>query len=236
VLTPCLLRFSAIRGKNGIGKFCRYSIPTKRVILTLMRLFLLVLTFLVFHLSHAHAFEITALGGANFSNPTETNANGKMDWTGNSAFSYGASVTVSLFTTPFDLEAGVFYLASEVAGKVSNVDLIRRQHALHLPVLIRYNFDPWVSLALGGYYSSGKGSVEDVTGGVTSRQTYAAAGLLPDDIGLIFGMKAKIHLSREVSLVIDGRYQHGLRNLASNSAYVYNTRSIQGFTGLGFDF
>jgi hypothetical protein len=208
-----------------------------QAILLGMRLFLtvLVLLSLIAH-REAHALEVTALGGATYAAPTERNANGTMTWTGNSAFSYGITASYPIFDLPFELETGLFSIANEIEGAVNGVDTTRKSRALHVPFLLRFNFDPWISLAAGGYYSSGQGNVDTSASGTTVSQSYAAAGLLPDDAGLLIGLKAKLHVTTFMNFVLDARYQHGLKNVASSSAYLYNTRSVQVFAGLGFDF
>jgi hypothetical protein len=202
-----------------------------------MRLFLLLLTFFAPLAARASVWEITALAGANYSAPTETRTGGSLDWTGNAALTYGGSVSYELFDTPFELESGLFVVSSENEGSVNNAATVRKMTSLQIPILLRFNFDPWISIAAGGYFSSAKGNVETViNGGSVSRQSYDTVGLKTSDEGLLLGLKAKLHISAPLSLVFDVRYQHGLKNVAVNSGETYNTRSIQALAGFGFEF
>jgi len=201
-----------------------------------MRLYLLLLTFLATSASSAHAWELTALGGINYASPTDRDVNGTHSWTGNAAVDYGVSAAFQIFDSPFELEGAAFILSSEIQGSVNNHDTVQKMKALHFPLLVRFNFDPWVSLAAGGYLSSGTGSVVTFTDGIPNSQSYSAAGLENIDAGLLIGLKAKLHFTPEISFVFDVRYQHGLQNLETTSPYVYNTRSVQALAGIGFQF
>jgi hypothetical protein len=199
-----------------------------------MRLLVLIISLLVLMQAKARAWEITALGGFNYASPTQHQGSNDYSWTGNSALDYGVSLSIPIFTPRFEIESGLFYLNSEVETNISNVDTTIDMHAVSIPLLFRFNFDPWVSVGVGGYYSMFKGNVEVSQPGNNYRQSYDAYGLSTSDAGLLFSLKAKLHITNDISFVFDGRYQHGLKNVALGSD-LYNTRSIQALAGFSFE-
>ena len=202
-----------------------------------MRLFLFLLTFFALSAKPAHAWEITAYGGINYAAPTEKMSGSDIHWTGNSSPAYGLSIADSLWGSPFELESGLFLLTSNIEqADLTGTDVVEQMTSYQLPILLRFNFDPWISIAAGGYFATSNGNINKFVNSSPTSQSYGAAGLQTSDAGLLFSLKAKLHINESLCLAFDARYEHGLKNVAVNSSDLFNTRSIQVFAGLSFQF
>ncbi len=201
-----------------------------------MRIFQIILLLFTFAATEAHALEITGLGGVNYASPTARQNQNTIDWTGNASLSYGVAVSIALFTPRLELESGLLSLGSEFQGYPANVNTTLNFRELQIPILLRFNFDPWLSLGAGGYFSFGEGQVSTAANGGTIRQSYDAAGIASTDEGLAVSLKAKLHITDGWSFVIDSRFEYGLKNRALTSGDDYETRSIQVFGGLGYEY
>ncbi len=184
----------------------------------------------------AKAFDIAALGGLNYAAPTEHASGIDQHFTGDAASDFGITLGEKLFDSSFDFETGFFLLSEKSEQNVTGPTLIRSTQAKHIPFIIRYRFDDSMSLGLGGYASFYDGNVDTNLNNVTTRQTSEQANLYRNDFGILISLRAKLHLTKDFFLVLDARYQHGLTNLATQSADVHNTRSIQTLAGILFYF
>jgi hypothetical protein len=201
-----------------------------------MRIFQVILLFSLCLSPAARALEITAVGGANYASPTARQNQNTIDWTGNASLTYGVFVAADLFTPRLQLETGVLSLGSEMQGYPASVNTTDDFRETQIPVLLRFNFDPWLSLGVGGYVAFGQGNVSTAANGGTIKQSFDSAGFTSNDAGLTVSLKAKLHFNNDLSLVIDTRYEHGLKNRALTAGDDFSTRSIQVLAGLGYEF
>ena len=176
---------------------------------------------LLFFLSHsAFAADFNVYGGFTFAAPTESVQGASQKWTGDAGTSYGASLGFGIFDSPFALELGAFSIAATSRQESGGVTTVRTFKSLEIPVLLRFRFDQAFSLGIGPYLA------------ILNQLSGATGQFQNQDRGVIISLQAKMHLFSAIFLLLDGRYQHGLTNLATQSGDLLNTRSVQGFTGL----
>lgn len=166
------------------------------------------------------AFDFNVYGGFTFAAPTERVQGTNQKWTGDAGTSYGASLGFGIFESPFALEIGAFSIQAVSRQDSGGTTAVRTFKSIEIPVLLRLKFDQAFSLGVGPYFAS-------------LIQLSGANGQFENqDRGLLLSLQAKMHLFSSVFLLFDGRYQHGLANLANQSGDLLNTRSVQGFSGL----
>ena len=170
--------------------------------------------------------------------PTQIQNGSSMGWTGNVAPGYGLLTSFNLFHSAFDAEIGAVYLNQASQRDASGTAVIQNTHAIHLPLLFRYNFDERVGLGFGGYANLAEGSINTVQGSSSTYSSYSNAGVQNRDFGLLVSARASIALVPHLSLILDGRYLHGLTNqtLPGISGDTLNTRSMQAYVGLSYRF
>ena len=173
--------------------------------------------------------EVTPVVILNAAAPTQTQNGSSLGWTGNVATGFGLLTSVSLFSTPFDAEIGAIYLNESSEREMSSVSQQRNSHHIHIPLVFRYNFDDKVGIGFGGYASFRQGNVDASPSEIHNR-----------DFGLLFSLRASLQIVPQFYFIVDGRYQHGLSNLANIppgiSGDLFNTRSMQAYLGLSYRF
>lgn len=166
---------------------------------------------------HSEAWELTALGGLNFASPTQITNGAKQSWEGTGSFSYGFFVSNSISDLPFSWETGFLFETS----KYERTGAVGQQLEDNLlPVLIHFHFDAFVQLGAGYYVSWSRNPPPN--------------SLTKQDNGLVVNLRARFHPVSLFSLILDGRYQHGLANRSPIASDTYNTRSVQVLGGLEF--
>ncbi len=173
--------------------------------------------------SSAQAAEVTVLGGLNYAAPSQKISNVGQNWTGDEAAAYGALIGDSLFNTPLELETGILFLNEKYEQPgATNTTTTRTAGQTQLPILLRWNFDQWFSLGVGGYFAWARGARDST--------------LSSSDQGLLGSLRAKFYISTELHFLLDARYQHGLSNQALIAGDSFNTRSIEILAGFGYNF
>ncbi len=176
--------------------------------------------------------EITVLGGLNFSSPV---ASGSVIAT-KAAFGLGVLLDKSLVPL-FSLESGLLYNAEKYSstsgGTVTTVQATR----LHIPLMVRFTGMPFLSAGAGLYYENGQGDIDTDVSGTTITSTYSGIGLKKEDYGLDFDLRFRMPLTPGVGFVVDGRYQLGLMERATNpSSGSYKSKAIQVLAGVSLGF
>lgn len=170
--------------------------------------------------------EINPVVLLNAAAPTQKQNGGSFGWTGEVATGFGLLTSFSIFDSPFDLETGAIYMNETSTRDVSGISVTQKVHEIHIPLLLRFNFDEKIGLGFGGYADIAKGSI--------------SPGIHDRDFGLLFSARASLMIVPQLYFIIDGRYQHGLSNLANIppgvAGDVYNTRSMQAYLGLSYRF
>jgi hypothetical protein len=184
----------------------------------------------------ARAFEISAFGGYHYAAPTESILGVDQGWTGSAGVAYGIAALLPLFETPFSLESGVFLYGSASERNASGVQETRKTDWTSVPVLLHFHFDSSVSIGAGGYAAFSRGMVSTASNGINVNQAYDTAQIQTVDAGLLFDLRARFRISPAFCLVLDGRYQHGLRDLSTITTKTLFTRSVQALAGIAYDF
>lgn len=184
--------------------------------------------------------EINPVFLLNAAAPTQKQNGGSLGWTGNVANGFGLLTAISILDTPFDFEFGAVYMNQISERDNAGTPLVQETHNLHIPFLFRFNFDERVGIGIGGYAGIASGSVTNIQSGSTSLITYDSAGIHNRDFGLLFSARASLKIVPQLYFIVDGRYQHGLSNLANTppgiAGDIYNTRSMQAYLGLSYRF
>jgi hypothetical protein len=187
----------------------------------------------------AQALELTLVGGMDYSAPTEkVTGSGDLQWTGDAAYAYGAFISTSFFIPAFDIESGLLYQNQKSERQSNSNTLFEYTKSIQLPILLRVNFDNFISIGAGYYFGFGQGNVDSTLAGTDTNTSYAGANRASLDSGLLFDLRVKYPLAPTIAIVFDGRYQHGLANLEAGQNITagdsYYTRSIQMLLGFSF--
>lgn len=184
--------------------------------------------------------EINPVVLLNAAAPTQKTMGTSQGWTGNVALGFGLLTAISLFNSPFDVEVGAIYMKQISERDSSGSTTKQENHNVHIPLLFRYNFDERVGIGFGGYAGFASGGITTSQNGSSSLTTYNDAGVHNRDFGLLFSARASLMIVPQLYFIVDGRYQHGLSNLANIppglAGDVLNTRSMQAYLGLSYRF
>ena len=180
------------------------------------------------------AFVLTGVGGANFGAPTQ-NLNGvAINWTGKPGLTFGGLIAFNLVGS-LDFETGVIHATQKTEQAITPI-LNESMNWLEIPLLLRFQLDESLAFGLGGYVAFAQGDVTQ-SQGVQTQRSYSSLGLKSNDSGVMVNLRARFAFAPPVYLVIDGRYLHGITNLATTGGSdIYNTRSIQALAGISYDF
>lgn len=198
-------------------------------------LFSILLTWIVLAPA-AHALGIKLEGAANFSTAVDNMAGGydhpaKLGIGGGAEASFG-------FGGNWSFDAGLLYLQRKYGTDIpgSSVSFTTTQTGIEVPVLVRYWPVHVFSVGLGGYYMKYLGNLNyevtlnGVTGNTTS--TYAAANQTTSDYGLVASIGIDIPIGLMTGLVVDARYEHGLKNNFPSGDVKF--RDFTGIVGVRF--
>lgn len=132
-------------------------------------------------------------------------------------------VSLNYFTSEhFSLESGLFVVQRAIGYDSFTVNGLSKtmfnMNAIEVPVMARAWLNQYLSVAGGMYTSFGVGWVattNTINGNevMRSEANYNQAGLHTFDYGFLFGLQAKIPVHPSVSLLLDTRYNLGLRDL-----------------------
>lgn len=190
--------------------------------LAFWRPILLWLLFLVPASSIAFDLRIIPAFILNASAPTQIQSGNSLGWTGSLAPGFGLNLAFPLGDSPIDFESGFHQLNESSSRQSSGQSQTRTARSIHIPALIRFHLDSKFSLATGGYSST-----------LTSS---TSSDLHDRDFGLLFCVRSSFPITSRLDFMIEGRYQHGLTNLAnptpSLSGDLFNSRSMQAHLGM----
>ncbi|MBU6153830.1 MAG: hypothetical protein KGP28_05965 [Bdellovibrionales bacterium] len=179
--------------------------------------FLILLTSLT-----SQASALNLLGGLNYAAPTDIRSGIDQRPTGSASSVFGISLDLPFSELPFSFESGVFLKSSRSETSAGGTNLSEGDWT-DIPLLVHYHFDPSVSLGFGGYWSFFRG-------GNAIQQSESP------DSGVLLDLRARIRVTESIRFLVDGRYLHGLSNLAALAGDTYNTRSVQVLCGFSYDF
>jgi hypothetical protein len=131
----------------------------------------------------------------------------------------------------FGFEFGALYITRKVeqttsftfSGISSSQSSTTTSHYLEIPLLLRIWLSPYVSIGAGGYYAKGLGSIDP--------------SIKSSDYGAVGSLGLHLPLGSSSSLLIDGRYNLGLKNVDnSGMGQTMKYRDLQIIAGLTFGF
>lgn len=191
--------------------------------------------------SNAHALvNVTAVGVGNYMGASASVLTSTMPITGKLTWGGGALFGFKL--NPFlTLEAGGLFAPRKSSIDFSILDAslpsaTKSYNAIQIPALLRVTAIPLLSFGAGMYYSVGMGSVtSEVTGSAPSTQTFAEARLKSSDYGLVGSVAFRLPLAPMFGFVVDGRFNYGLANLATDAGVSLKAREAQVLAGLNFN-
>lgn len=150
---------------------------------------------------------ITLVGGVNQSKRVDTDLTGATtEGSAQSEINYGALVEMPL--APFvGFETGGIYMTRkfDLAGKTWKYPY------LQIPMLVKFNALPWITLGAGPYLAFGMGTPTD---GVNNYE-YGTGDLRSMDFGLEGAAGLQFGLVPGAKFILEGRYLMGLQNIDS---------------------
>lgn len=123
------------------------------------------------------------------------------------------------------LEIDGIYLKRKLG---SSDDLSASFSYIQVPVLLRFWFSPSLSIGAGGYYAFGRGDnfESDVAFNTIVNDT---------DYGLVGVVGLSFPMAKNFSVMAEGRYSHGLKDILTVGEDAGNWNDIQFLAGLRFD-
>ena len=136
-----------------------------------------------------------------------------------SGLGFGALAGISV--APFiEFETGGLYVSRKYKSVLTTLGTPTTnsysQHALEIPLLLRVNLIPFVSVGAGAYYAIGMGDVSDNNGTKTTTGSYSSFGLKSNDLGLQVSAAVHFPIMIATSLILDARYSYGLTDVNNN--------------------
>ena len=182
-----------------------------------MKKFLLCLLLLT--LSTPSPAGISLVGAMNLNRAAGTFSSSGLavSWGNTTTFGFGALFSGD--SNPVvNLEAGLLYMPR----RYDEGFVLRELKTLEVPVMLRFGPVPFVTFAVGGYFSR----VIDSQGNDTVFDS--------NDYGLGGSIAVRIPIVPMVGAIIDGRYLHGLANLDKRVLHQLNRRDFQILAGIDF--
>ncbi len=138
------------------------------------------------------------------------------------------------------IEVGGLYVTRKIDFTGESSPQTQQGSGIQIPVLLRYNFNRFISFGAGGYYTRFIGNLSETSDstGVTANASYSANGLNDSEFGLVGSLAIHVPITYTMDLTVDGRYLYGLTNLVSDSAITGESsekyRDFQALIGLTF--
>ena len=158
--------------------------------------------------AQAIIMEVTPVVILNAAASTQKQNLSNLGWTGDVATGFGFLTSFNLLDSNFTLETGAVYLNQLSERDSSGITVKQESHNLHLPLLIRYNFDEKMGIGIGGYAGIGQGSITTAQCGAATLSSYTDSGIHNRDFGLLISARASLRIISQLFFIVDGRYQH----------------------------
>lgn len=154
---------------------------------------------------------------------------------GKAAFGAGILIDhpISIGTS---LEFGAIYQGRKYDDTTSGFTISSNQ--IQIPVLIRFNLIPMLSIGAGGYWETGSGDITATSdsNGSTTTFTYSALGVKQSDFGLIGSVRLHFPMGPGMHFLVDGRYNYGLTNTSTAANTTVTMKGYQVLAGFSFGF
>lgn len=177
------------------------------------------------------AFDITAVGVLDICSPTVSDTTGAAVSTDKKiGIGFGALVSV-YSTTAFTLEAGLISLSRQYALSASPAETIGLK-MLEVPILLRFDLLPIVSVSAGAYLALGMGDISKSNPTSSTTETYNANSLGKTDYGLQASASLTLPILPTMKFLIDLRYLYGIANLDTRAGASFKFSDIQLLGGI----
>lgn len=168
----------------------------------------------------AHAFGLSAVGSYNLPSVSYTPSQATVpSMTGTIGF--GGLLSFGAFPG-FDFEIGALY----TPYKYTLLNVTSSWNTLMIPVLLRFKLLPIISVAGGLFYAApmGDGTVEGTT------TTFD----VKSNLGATLSAAARFPLAPTLGILIDARYNIGLKDVSTTAGIETKLNSLQVLAGLNF--
>lgn len=164
--------------------------------------------------SQAHALLSTSIkGGLGVNKIAITDVGGTDLSTAGYGIGYQGGIGLDFGLGPIAVGADVLF-----AQRGSFIGIASSKwNTILVPVQAKLTLIPFLSLGLGGYFSTAIGDISTDTGaGSTSSVSFAAANMSKSDFGAVASLGISLPLG-VTTLSLEGRYLYGMKNLQTNA-------------------
>ena len=190
----------------------------------------------------AFAIDATVLGGLNMASPSIDPSLTGSTTSAKSEFMYGATVGLPFFPG-LGLELGAFMAprTSTTKDVLGNGNQTSAKF-IEIPLMLRLNALPFISVGAGMYYGIGTGNVstKSVSGSTVSstptEKNFSDSGLVSSDLGIATSVRAEFSILPLMSIVGDVRYNIGLKDLDQSPLTTTKNRELQLLLGVSAGF
>ena len=154
------------------------------------------------------------VGAGDMPSITETTPPGGRSLKG--AFGFGGGLLIGLpLGSHMEFETGGVYSQLKMDQTIGAVATTLTGWMIHVPLVFNYWLNPHIAITAGGFMESGVGSIDST--GAPATQSYASFGISNLNYGVEGGLGFAFPMGG-AALIIDGRYQLGLKDLRINTA------------------
>ncbi len=183
----------------------------------------------------AKAFEFSAVGGLNITAASIEEAGvSATAISGKSTVAFGGLAAFGVMPG-FDLETGLVYVPRKFGATFPIIGEFETQFSSWMiPLALRFNALPFVSVAAGPYFMMATGNVSTTVLGVTAESAFDAAGISSSEFGLHGSVRVGFPIVPTIRVFADARYLMGLSNRATDAADSTKFNDVQVLGGLSF--
>ena len=190
--------------------------------------------------ANADVFSVSAVGALDMSKVNYDPAVAGVTSGYGTSYGFGALARMMVFPM-FQGEVGAIYLNRKNSSTVTILgtpfSMDTSQKEIQIPVLLRFTALPMFSIGAGGFYSVAMGdpsvSISDPT--LQAAVNATASSAVKGNYGLAGSIAFNMPILPTVSVLVDGRYLYGLKNLAaSTSTDKETTTDLQVLAGVTF--
>lgn len=165
----------------------------------------------------SHALKVGVLGGLGSTTFSMTPNSGST-FESQQAFGFGGSLEVDVAPF-FGLEVDAIYMPRKWKQNSSAGNYELMYSNMVIPVLLRFNGLPFISVGAGAYYSFAMGDLEAKQGTTITTSNLSSNGIKKTGFGLIGAVGVMFDVAPMVGLGVDLRYLASISDAASNSGF-----------------
>jgi len=185
--------------------------------------------------SNAFAASYKLIAGVDYTTLARTQSGANVTF--DPKLGYGGGVGIELKMgrrSSIGFETGVYYFQRKVSD--GTVDMT--MPAVHAPFLLKMWMGKFFFLGAGGYLAQGFGNVKVrvLSTGSSTDLSYGSdeIAMRKLDYGAMASVGLNFHLSKKISLVVEGRYLYGIGDISRVVGRVEKLTAMQGFVGFRF--